>query len=259
MTISVITATYNSAATVRNTFESVLAQSYKDIEYIVIDGASTDGTVDIIREYEKRFNGRMRWISEKDSGLYEAMNKGIRLSKGEVLGILNSDDFFSDSGILDTVAKEMEGVDAIYGDIHYVNEQDLSEPVRYYSSAMFRPWKMIMGFMPAHPSFYCRRNVYDRFGTFDTEFKVAADFELLLRLIYIGKISTKYLPVDFVTMRTGGISTSGMQSHRRILRDHMLAYKKNGVYSNYFLEGLRYAYKIYEIAAFRLWKVFNRR
>ena len=254
MTISVITVTFNSAATVRHTFDSVLAQTYKDIEYIVIDGSSTDGTVDIIKEYESRFNGRMHWISEKDSGLYDAMNKGIRLASGEVVGVLNSDDFFTDKEIIATVAAEIGNHDAVYGDIHYVNESDLDNSVRYYSSAMFRPWKMIMGFMPAHPSFYCRKEIYTRHGAFDTQFKVAADFELLLRFIYIRKISMKYLPVDFVTMRTGGLSTSGMQSHRRILRDHINAYKKNGVYSNYFLEGLRYIYKIWEVGSFRIRK-----
>lgn len=252
MTISIITATFNSGTTLRDTFESVLAQTYKDIEYIVIDGKSKDSTVEIIKEYEPKFNGSMRWISESDKGIYDAMNKGIAMANGEVIGILNSDDFYTDATILEKVAKEIENVDAVYGDIHYVNDGDLTKCVRYYSSKSFRRWKMRLGFMPAHPSFYCRRAVYSRYGLFDTDFKVAADFEQLLRLIYVNKIFIKYLPLDFVTMRTGGASSSGLESHKKIIRDHMRAYRKNGVYSNYFLEGIRYLYKLGEIGKARI-------
>lgn len=249
MTISIITATFNSGATLRDTIESVLSQDYSNIEYIVIDGASKDNTLDIIREYEPRFGGRMRWISEPDRGLYDAMNKGIGMATGDIVGILNSDDFYSSDSILSTVVKEIENTDAVYGDIHYVRASDISKPVRRYSSRSFRPWMMRLGFMPAHPSFYCRRRVYQTYGLFDTSFRVAADFEQLLRLIFINRIKIRYLPIDFVTMRTGGVSSSGFESHRKIFRDHQRAYKKNGVYSNIFLEGLRYLYKIYELIA----------
>lgn len=252
MTISIITATYNSGATLCDTFESVLAQTYKDIDYIVIDGKSNDNTIDIIKEYEPRFNGKMHWISEPDKGIYDAMNKGIAMATGDVIGILNSDDFYSDNNILETISKEVEDMDAIYGDVHYVNDGDLTKCVRYYSSKGFRRWKMRLGFMPAHPSFYCRRTVYSRYGLFDTDFKVAADFEQLLRLIFVNRIYIKYLPHDFVTMRTGGASSSGLQSHKQIIRDHLLAYKKNGVYSNYFLEGIRYLCKLGEIGKARI-------
>lgn len=252
MIISIITATFNSGATLRDTFESVLAQTYQNIEYIVVDGKSEDNTIEIIKEFEPKFNGRMRWISEPDKGIYDAMNKGIAMATGDVIGILNSDDFYTDATILQKIATEIENVDAVYGDIHYVSDSDLSKCVRYYSSKGFRRWKMRLGFMPAHPSFYCRRAVYSRYGLFDTDFKVAADFEQLLRLIFINRIFTKYIPLDFVTMRTGGASSSGLQSHKRIIRDHMLAYKKNGVYSNYFLEGIRYLYKLGEIGKARI-------
>ena len=251
MTISIITATYNSGATLRDTIESILAQTYKDIEYIVIDGVSKDNTLEIIHEYEPRFYGRMKWISEPDKGLYDAMNKGIRMATGDVIGILNSDDFFSECNILSRVSNEIEGVDAVYGDIHFVNDGNLTKCVRYYSSKDFTPWKMRLGFMPAHPSFYCKRNIYLKYGLFDLDFKIAADFEQLLRLIYIHKISTKYIPIDFVTMRTGGASTSGIQSHRKIFSDHMKAYRKNGIKSNCFLEALRYAYKLGQLVAFK--------
>jgi glycosyltransferase involved in cell wall biosynthesis len=252
MKISIITATWNSGATLRNTIESVLSQNYLDYEHIIVDGNSTDNTLEIVKEFESKYNGRLKWISEKDRGLYDAMNKGIRMASGDVIGILNSDDFYSNPDILSCVANELSDVDAVYGDIHYVNDCNLNKTVRYYSSSYFKPWMMRLGFMPAHPSFYCKKSIYQQYGLFDVSFKVAADFEQLLRLIFINKISIKYLPIDFVTMRTGGASSSGMISHKRIIKDHMLAYKKNKVYSNYLLEGLRYLYKILEITKYKL-------
>lgn len=249
MKISIITATYNSAGTVRDTFESVLRQTYSEIEYIVVDGASRDGTVDIIKEYEPRFEGRMRWVSERDSGIYDAMNKGLRMATGDVVGILNSDDYYTSDDVLETVADKMDrtDVDAVYGDIHFVNPDNLGKCVRYYSSKVFRPSLMRLGFIPAHPSFYCKRSMYEKFGGFDLDFKVAADFENLLRLIYVGHIKALYIEKDFVTMRTGGASTSGVKSHVQIMKDHLKALKKNNVHSNMFLLSLRYIYKLYDL------------
>lgn len=254
MTISIITATYNSGQTLTDTLESVLRQSYTDIDYVIVDGGSKDNTLDIIRRYEPRFEGRMRWISEPDKGIYDAMNKGIRMATGDVVGLLNSDDFYTSNDVLEHVARALSdpNVDAIYGDIHYVNDDDLTHCVRYYSSRVFSRGLMRLGFMPAHPSFYCRRTIYEKHGLFDTSLRVAADFENLLRLIFVNRIRTKYIPEDFVTMRTGGASSSGMVSHKRILKEHMVAYKQNGVYSNLFLEGLRYLYKIGEILVSKL-------
>lgn len=249
MRISVITATYNSGWTIGDTLESVLRQTYSDVELIVVDGASRDDTMDVVRRYEPRFGGRMHWTSEPDRGIYDAMNKGIARATGDVIGILNSDDFYTSDTVLERVAEAMAGgdVDAVYGDIHYVRDGDLRRCVRYYSSRPFRRWMMRLGFMPAHPSFYCRREVYERYGTFDTTYRVAADFENLLRLIYVNRIRTCYLPVDFVTMRTGGASTSGLSSHRQIMRDHLRALRSNGVWSCTPLLGLRYIYKIWEV------------
>lgn len=251
MKISIVTATWNSGKTVRDTIESVLRQSYQDIEYLIIDGASKDDTLEIVREYEPRFNGRLRYVSEPDKGIYDAMNKGIAMATGDVVGILNSDDFYTSDNVIEKVASAFEAsgdaLDAVYGDIHYVDDADLTKCVRYYSSAGFRRWKMRMGWMPAHPSFYCRKSVYERLGTFDTSFRIGADFENLLRLIFVNRIRIKYIPADFVTMRTGGASTSGLASHKQIYRDHRRAYRKNGVYSNFFLEGLRYIGKVWEL------------
>ena len=254
MRISVITATYNSGRTIGDTLESVLRQTYSDVELIVVDGASRDDTMDIVRRYEPRFGGRMHWTSEPDRGIYDAMNKGIARATGDVIGILNSDDFYTSDTVLERVAEAMAGgdVDAVYGDIHYVRDGDLHKCVRYYSSRPFRRGLMRLGFMPAHPSFYCRREVYERCGTFDTTYRVAADFENLLRLIYVNRIRTRYLPVDFVTMRTGGASTSGLSSHRQIMRDHLRALRSNGVWSCTPLLGLRYIYKIWEVGMSKL-------
>ena len=251
MKISIITPTYNSSATIQDTINSVLSQSFLDFEHIIVDGGSKDNTVDIIKESEPLYNGKLKWVSEPDKGIYDAMNKGIKMASGDIVGILNSDDFFSSPEVLSKINENILGLDAIYGDIHYVNPDDLSKPVRYYSSAGFNVKKMKMGFMPAHPSFYCRKEVFDKVGLFDTEFKVAADFEFLLRALYVNGIKTKYIPFDFVTMRTGGASTSGLSSHKRIFLDHMKAYRKNGVKSNAFLESLRYPSKILELLSFR--------
>lgn len=253
--ISVITATYNSGKTVEDTLRSVVSQTYGAIEHIIVDGGSTDGTRDIVRRYAGLYSRRgaeLRWISGPDKGIYDAMNKGIALAEGNVVGLLNSDDFFTSPYVLETVAKEFETgdddkIDAVYGDIHYVRSDKLDRCVRYYSSKGFRRSKMRMGFMPAHPSFYCRREIYGEYGMFDISFKIAADFEQLLRLIYIHRIKIRYIPMDFVTMRTGGASSSGFSSHLRIYSEHRRAYRKNGVDSNFILEAIRYLCKIVEV------------
>jgi glycosyltransferase involved in cell wall biosynthesis len=249
MKISIITATYNSAATVKDTFNSVLAQTYNDIEYIVVDGLSKDNTVEIIKEYEPLFGGKMRWISENDKGLYDAMNKGIAMATGDVIGILNSDDFYTSNDALAVIAGTMKdkSIDAVYGDIHFVNVDDLDKCVRYYSSAIFKRSLMRIGLMPAHPSFYCKREVYTKYGAFDTRYKIGADFESLLRYIFVNRIKTQYIKKDFVTMRTGGTSTEGFSSRWQIMKDHLKAMKANGVYSNFLLLCMRYPYKIYEL------------
>ncbi len=249
MKISILTATYNSKRTLHNTLESVLSQTYTDYEHIIIDGDSKDGTLDLIKAYAPKYGDRLKVVSEPDQGIYDAMNKGIRMATGDVIGILNSDDFYTSDDALQVIADAFENndVDATYGDIHFVNEDDLSKRVRYYSSAVFRRSFMRFGLMPAHPSFYCKSDVYEKYGAFDTSYKVAADFENLLRIIYVGNIKTKYIPKDFVTMRTGGASTAGLSSRTQIMKDHLRALKANGIYSNVFLLSLRYIYKVYEL------------
>lgn len=257
MKISIITAAYNSAATLGDTMHSVLSQSYSDWEHIVVDGGSTDSTLELIHDIEPRYGGRLRWISEPDRGIYDAMNKGIAMATGDVIGILNSDDFYTSADILERVAKEIDAgkdIDAVYGDIHFVNGTDLNRCVRYYSSKRFHRWKMCMGYQPAHPSFYCRRKIYEQYGVFDTGFKVGADFEHLLRLIYVNRINARYIPLDFVTMRTGGASTSGISSYMTIMRDKLNAFRKHGIGWAYLTIWMCYPSKIMEILKPRHYK-----
>ena len=248
MKLSIITATYNSERTLRDTMESILSQTFQDFEYIIVDGASKDATLDIIREYEPRFQGKMRYLSEPDKGIYDAMNKGFAMATGDVIGILNSDDFFTSEDVLQAVVDGFAGeyVDAVYADIHFVGTDDLTKCVRYYSSGVFRPWMMRFGMIPAHPSFYCRKAVYDQYGSFDTTYRIAADFEILLRLIFIHRIRTRYVKKDFVTMRLGGASTTGYGSWSLIMKEHLQIMKQHGVVTNRFLLSLRYIYKLFE-------------
>ena len=248
MKISIITATFNSAATIRDTIESVLRQTHPDWELIIKDGGSKDSTLEICRELSEKAGGRMKIISSPDRGIYDAMNQGVEAATGDVVGLLNSDDFYTSDNVLATIAEAFENgdMDAVYGDIHYVKDGSLDKCVRYYSSEHFSRGRMMYGYMPAHPSFYCRREVYQKYGLFDTSFKVAADFEQLLRLIYIEKIKTQYIKKDFVTMRTGGASTDGIGSRVTIMKDHLKAFKKNGIRNNVFRLSLRYIDKLTE-------------
>lgn len=249
MKISIITATFNSASTLRDTIESVVRQTYDNYEYIIIDGKSTDGTINIIKKYEPQLQGKLKWISEKDKGIYDAMNKGISLATGDVIGILNSDDFYTTNDILQNIvtAFQQNDIDAVYGDIHFVSDSDLSKCVRYYSSGIFKRKLMRLGFMPAHPSFYIKKECINKIGLYDTSYKIAADFDFLLRAIYINNIKTLYLKKDFVTMRMGVASTSGISSHRLIMKEHLKAFRKYHICTNPFLLSLRYIYKIYEL------------
>lgn len=249
MKISIITATYNSAATIRDTLESVLNQTYKDIEYWIIDGASADGTMDIVCGYEEAFGGRLHWISEPDKGIYDAMNKGIERATGDVVGILNSDDFFTSNDVLAVVAETFNNekeIDAMYGDIHFVKPDNLKKCVRYYSSKMFRPWLIRWGYMPAHPSFYCKKGIYDKYGLYSLDYKICSDFDMMVRLLYKYRIKTKYVSKDFVTMRTGGISTSKFSHRMLITKEDAIACRRNGLYSNFLMCSSKYFTKVFE-------------
>lgn len=250
MTISLITVTFNSAKTVADTFESVLRQDYKDYEYIVVDGASKDDTVSIIKAYEPRFGGRMKWISEKDRGMYDGMNKGIRMASGDIVGIINSDDFYHRNDIFTIVNKafiDNPGIESIYGDIRFVRPDNLEKTVRYYSSKNFKPYKFRWGWMPAHPSFFTYKRNFDKYGYYKYDYKIAADFELLTRFLYTNKLSSKYLPVDFMKMRTGGRSTSGLKSNWTLNKEIVRACRENNIYTNMLMLSLKYFIKVFEL------------
>ena len=246
--ISIITATFNSAKTLKDTIQSVLRQTNKDFEYLIIDGGSTDETIDIVKSYESEFSGRLKWVSEKDHGIYDAMNKGIKMASGDVVGILNSDDYFTSDDILQTVdnAFKSHEIDAIYGDIHFIRDGNPQKCVRYYSSRMFRPFWLRFGFMPAHPSFYCKREIFDKAGLYSLDYKIGADYEMMVRLFKRHKIKSLYVNKDFVTMRTGGASNNNVRSRLTLIEEDVKACRVNGIYTNRFFIMLKFLYKIFE-------------
>ena len=248
--ISVITVTFNSATTVRDTIESVLLQEYQDFEYLVIDGGSKDNTIDIIKEYEPKFGGRMRWISEKDKGMYDGINKGIRMATGDVVGIINSDDFYHRTDIFSIISKsfkENPGVQAIYGDVRFVKPDNLDKTVRYYSCKHWRPWRFRFGFMPAHPTFFTYKENFEKYGYYQYDYHIAADYELLIRHLYTNKVPAKYVPVDFMKMRTGGRSTNGWKANVLLNREIVRACKENGIWTCMPLLFMKYFIKVFEL------------
>jgi glycosyltransferase involved in cell wall biosynthesis len=223
--------------------KSVENQSYKNIEHIIIDGNSSDGTLDIVKEY----NHVSIVISEKDNGIYDAMNKGVKNATGDIIGILNSDDFFSGNDIIKNVANAFnENIDATIGDIAFVNPKNLDKTVRYYSAKNWKPWKFRWGFMPPHPSFFVRRKFYEKYGSYKEDYKIASDYELLVRMLHGKKLRYKYLPLQIVTMRTGGVSNQNVSSRIVLNQEIVRACGENGIRTNLFLLALKYPIKIFE-------------
>lgn len=246
MKITIITATYNSSAHIEDCMKSVNDQTYRDIEHIIIDGASKDNTLDIVNGIPNRVG---KIISEPDKGIYDAMNKGIQAATGDVIGILNSDDFFTSDDVIEAVVDTFKNndIDALYGDVHFVHPDDLYKSVRYYSSAIFKPSLFRFGFMPAHPSFYMKKECYDKYGLYALDYKIASDYDLLIRYLYKEKIKYKYIKKDFVTMRTGGVSTENLNSRVTLNKEIVRACRKYGIYTNLFMLSLKYLYKIFEL------------
>ncbi len=211
MKITVITVCYNSELTIESTIRSVLEQDYPDIEYIIIDGLSTDSTPQIVRSFSSSIS---RFVTEKDDGMYDAINKGIAFASGEVIAILNADDFYTSKDILSKVANEFTSkkTDSIYGDLDYVDFRDTSKVKRKWRSGNYSHGKFLYGWMPPHPAFFLRKKCYEKYGKFNTVFKTAADYELMLRMLHKNKISTSYLPEVFVKMRVGGMSNTSVKN-----------------------------------------------
>lgn len=247
--VTIITVSYNSSLTIRGTIESVLFQTYPNIEYLIIDGASKDETVNIVREYELQFNGRLRWISEPDEGLYDAMNKGIHMATGDIVGIINSDDFYHRTDTIQNVVEAFKDktVQAIFGDVRFVNPNELNKTVRYYSSKIFSPKMFRLGFMPAHPTFFTYKKHFEELGYYKTNYKIAADYELLIRFLYKAQLKYKYLPFDFMKMRTGGASTASIKSNFILNKEIVRACKENDIWTCLPILFMKYFVKVFEV------------
>lgn len=256
MRISLITASYNSAKTISTTVESVMRQKNADIEYLLIDGGSTDGTTEIAAKLLSGASFQYKIVSEPDNGLYDAINKGIALASGEVVGILNSDDVFASDDVLESISRGFDGkTDAVFADVLFVRPSGGSltlrevralPAVRYYSSKFWRPWMHNWGFMPAHPSFYARRSLFRKLGLYRTGYLISADFELMVRFLCREKVAYRYLPVPVAIMRTGGMSTSGVKSNILLNRENVRANRENGYFSHFVMMLPKYAFKIWQ-------------
>lgn len=241
MKVSIITISYNSAETIQDTIESVLAQEYADIEYIIVDGASSDGTMEIINNYQNRV---AQVISESDNGIYDAMNKGLKLATGELIGILNSDDVYKDSKVISDVVSTVQdsNSDALYADLVYSDRNDLTRVKRYWRSGQFRKNSFKWGWMPPHPTFFVKRSVYERYGYFNTSLKNSADYEIMLRFLFKEGISVCYLDRVITIMRMGGQSNASVKNRVDANKEDRMAWKLNGLKPNpvtFYLKPLR--------------------
>lgn len=230
MKFSIITATFNSENTIRDTIESVLSQSFQSYEYLVIDGGSKDSTISIVKEYLPAFEGRLRFVSEPDKGIYDAMNKGFKMAGGDYLALINSDDFFSDGQALEKVSDCFDrnpDADAVYADLCYVSQSDKDRIVRKWVTGAQRPFNK--GWLPAHPTFYVKRSVYEKYGYFNLDYRLAADFELMLRFVEKYHIQLTYLEEPLVRMRLGGATSKNIQNIFRQNLECIRAFRDNGL------------------------------
>ena len=246
--VSIITIVYNNKETILEAINSVLAQDYCDIEYVIVDGASTDGTVEVVDKAIRINSDRnIKFISESDSGIYDAMNKGIDLANGDIVGILNSDDLYYDKHCISIVMNEFQNknTDSIFADLVYVRPNNPYKVVRYYSSANFIPKKFAYGWMPAHPTFFVKRKCYEKYGKYKTNYIIAADYELLVRFFTTFNISYSYIPKVLVRMRVGGVSTKSCKSNWILNREIVRACSENGIKTNLIKVLSKYPSKIF--------------
>jgi len=228
MKVSIITITYNSAETVEDTIQSVLSQSYPNIEYIIVDGASKDDTLSIVNRYSDKI---ATIISEPDKGIYDAMNKGVRAATGDIVGILNSDDFYADNEVISNIVETIQRVhsDACYADLVYVDRVETDRVIRSWKSGTYRYGDFLRGWMPPHPTFFVKRSIYEKHGLYSLQLRSAADYELMLRLIHKHGISLAYLPRVITKMRAGGQSNVTLKNRWRANKEDRLAWKMNGL------------------------------
>jgi glycosyltransferase len=228
MKVSIITISYNSAETIEDTIKSVVSQDYQNIEYIIIDGASKDATLSIVDKYKDKI---AKVVSEKDKGIYDAMNKGVQNATGDIIGILNSDDYYYDTTVISEVVRlfEQEKTDGLYADLVYVDREDSDKIIRYWKSGAYKSGKFLKGWMPPHPTFFVKKEVYQNFGLYNTELRSAADYEFMLRVIHKYGISLTYMPRILTKMRVGGMSNVSLKNRWRANMEDRRAWKMNGV------------------------------
>jgi glycosyltransferase involved in cell wall biosynthesis len=245
MKVSIITVALNNAEYIEACIQSVINQDYKNIEYIVVDGGSTDGTIDIINKYEDKINV---WISEPDKGMYDAINKGIGTSSGDIIGILHSDDIYIDEHVIGNVVQEFRNnIDSVYADLVYVERNNIKNVVRYYDSSVFQISKFAYGWMPAHPTCFIKKAVYTKYGLYKTDFIIAADYELLVRFYAKHGVSYSYLPKVIVKMRNGGLSTRNFKSNIILNREIVRSCRENGIETNIFKVYSKYFVKMFQL------------
>jgi len=246
MKVSIITVVYNRADVIRDTIESVLSQTYKNIEYIIIDGASTDGTMDVVNEYKDKIS---KIISEPDRGLYDAINKGIKEATGDVIGLIHSDDFYLDNlviqRVVDTFKKENKHM--LFADLLYIKGDNKDKVLRYYSAKNFTVKKLKYGFMPPHPTLFVKKEVYEKYGLYKIDYKIAADYEMFVRLLLVNKLSFSYIHLPIVKMRVGGVSSGGIRRKIECNIEVLRAIRSNGLKANHLVLLKKYPIKIIEI------------
>jgi len=242
---SVITVCYNSAETIVSTIRSVISQTYNDIEYIIVDGGSTDNTLQIVEKYKEHVDVL---ISEPDKGIYDAMNKGVNVASGDIVGILNSDDFYETENSINSIVSEFnDDVNIVFGDMVYVNAYDLKKVIRFYSLPNFAPWKLRFGWMPPHPATFIRKDIYNKYGIYKTDYKISADYEIFVRFLLLNKLSFKYVNKTIVRMRAGGVSTSGLKSSIQLNKEIVRACMENKVYTNFIFLMTKVPFKLLEL------------
>lgn len=247
MKVSIVTVCFNSGKTIRDTIESVLSQTHSDLEYIIVDGASTDDTLGIVAQYRSRIS---RVISEPDEGLYDAMNKGVRVATGDVIGILNSDDVYQNDRAIEDVAHCFAGnpgCDVVYGDVVFVRPDALDKTVRFYSSAHFKPWKLRFGWMPPHPATFIRRSAYARIGPYSTSYRIAADYEWFVRALLKLELRSARIDQVLIRMRTGGTSAANLRNSLLLNREIVRACRENGIYTNLAMVLSKLPFKLIEL------------